>query len=53
MRRFAPKALFALITLNRGDKSRFDWGTLIAVVSTLVTIGLVMLYVYEKMTGRW
>ncbi len=53
MRRFAPKALFALLTLNKGNNTRFDWGRMIAVVSTLVTIGLVALYVYEKLTGRW
>jgi hypothetical protein len=53
MRRFAPKALFALLTLNKGNNTRFDWGRMIAVVSTLVTIGLVTLYVYEKLTGRW
>ncbi|WP_315744378.1 MULTISPECIES: hypothetical protein [unclassified Bradyrhizobium] len=53
MRRFAPKALFALLMLNKGDNTRFDWGRVIAVVSTLVTVGLVALYVYEKLTGRW
>jgi len=53
MRRFALKALFALLLLNRGDDEPPRWDRIILVASTVVTVGLVALYAYGKATGRW
>jgi len=53
MRKFAMKALFSLLTLNKTGKQRPDWGQIIRVFSTAVTVGLAVLYVYGKMTSRW
>jgi hypothetical protein len=47
------KALFAVLTLNRAKGKRPDWDRIILACSTLVTIGLVVLYVYGKATSRW
>ena len=53
MRRFAMKALFALLTLSRDDYDPPRWDRIVLVASTIVTIGLVALYAYGKTTGRW
>jgi hypothetical protein len=53
MRKFAMKALFSLLTLNKTGKQRPDWDRIIRIFSTVVTVGLVTLYVYGKMTSRW
>ena len=53
MRRFALKALFALLTLSRDDDSPLRWDRIILIASTGVTIGLIALYAYGKATGRW
>ena len=53
MRRFAMKALFALLTLSRDDDDPPRWDRIVLVASTIVTIGLVALYAYVKTTGRW
>jgi len=53
MRRFALKALFAVLTLNKTEKKRLDWDRIILVFSTAVTVGLIALYVYGKVTSRW
>lgn len=53
MRRFALKALFALLTLNKAEHERPDWDRVILIFSTSVTVGLVALYVYGKATSRW
>jgi hypothetical protein len=47
------KALFAVLTLNRMKSKRPDWDRIIIACSTLVTIGLVALYVYGKVSSRW
>ena len=52
MPRFGLKALFALLTLNR-EKRHIDRDRMVLIVSTLVTIGLVMLYGFGKATSRW
>ena len=52
MRKLALKALFSILTLNKGDKPP-DWDRIILIYSTSVTVGLVVLYVYGKMTSRW
>jgi hypothetical protein len=53
MRRFALKALFAMLSLNRAGRKRPDWDRVILIFSTSVTVGLVALYAYGKATARW
>ncbi|HEV2156127.1 hypothetical protein [Bradyrhizobium sp.] len=53
MRRFAMKALFTMLNLNRTERSRIDWDRSVLIASTAVTIGLVALYIFGKSTGRW
>jgi hypothetical protein len=53
MRRFAMKALFTVLNLNRAERTRINWDRTVIVVSTAVTIGLVALYVFGKSTARW
>jgi len=53
MRRFAMKALFTVLNLDRAERTRIDWDLTAIVVSTAVTLGLVALYIYGKATSRW
>ena len=53
MRRFAFKALFAMLSLNKTERTRLDWDRVILIFSTAVTIGLIALYFYGKLTLRW
>ena len=53
MRRFALKALFAALTLNRAESRSVDWDRVVLIFSTCVTIGLVTLYAFGKATSRW
>ncbi|MGJ5179521.1 hypothetical protein ACQR16_15285 [Bradyrhizobium oligotrophicum] len=53
MRRFAFKALFALLTFKRDDDDPPRWDRIVLIASTIVTIGLVALYAYGKASGRW
>jgi hypothetical protein len=53
MRRFAMKALFTVLNLNRAERTRIDWDRTVIVVSTVATIGLVALYIFGKSTARW
>jgi hypothetical protein len=53
MRRFAMKALFTMLNLNRTERSRIDWDRSVLIASTAVTIGLVALYIFGRSTGRW
>lgn len=53
MRRFPFKALFAILILNRAERTRRDWDRVILILSTSVTVGLVALYAYGKATARW
>jgi hypothetical protein len=53
MRKFGLKALFTVLALNRTRKWRLDWDRAILIFSTTVTIGLIALYVYGKVTSRW
>ncbi|MBW7969081.1 hypothetical protein [Bradyrhizobium sp. BR 10289] len=53
MRRFAMKALFTVLNLNRAERTRIDWDRAIIVMSTAVTVGLIVLYVFGKWTARW
>ena len=52
MPKFALKALFSILTLNKIKKPP-DWDRVILIFSTAVTVGLVALYVYGKMSSRW
>ncbi|WFU76425.1 hypothetical protein [Bradyrhizobium sp. CB2312] len=53
MRRFAMKALFTVLNLNRVERTRIDWDRTAIVASTTVTLGLVALYIWGKTTARW
>jgi len=53
MRRFAMKAVFTALTVNRAEKKRPDWDRIVLLASTSVTIGLIVLYAYGKATSRW
>jgi hypothetical protein len=53
MRRFAMKAVFSVLTLNRADRRHLDWNRIIVIFSTSVTIALVALYAFGKATSRW
>jgi hypothetical protein len=48
MRKINYKALAALLTIGRGSKKHVDWTLAIAMLSTVVTIGLVLLYVLKS-----
>jgi hypothetical protein len=47
------KALFALLTLTKSRRKQPDWNRVILIFSTAVTVGLIALYVFGKMTSRW
>jgi hypothetical protein len=53
MRRFAFKAIFTILSLNKAERKRPDWDRVILIFSTSVTVGLVALYAYGKATARW
>ncbi|MBR1173101.1 hypothetical protein JQ617_03970 [Bradyrhizobium sp. KB893862 SZCCT0404] len=53
MHRFAMKALFAVLSLNRAERTRIDWDRTVIAASTAVTLGLVTFYIFGKWTGRW
>jgi hypothetical protein len=53
MRRFALKALVAVLTLNRAEKKHIDWDRMVLIFSICVTVGLVALYAFGKATSRW
>ena len=53
MRRFAMKALFTVLNLPRTERTRIDRDRAVLVVSTVVTLGLIALYVFGKSTARW
>jgi hypothetical protein len=45
MRKINYKALTAILSIGRRSKKRVDWMLTIAIFSTVVTVGLVLLYV--------
>ena len=53
MRRFAMKALFMVLNLDRTRRTRIDWDRSVLIASTAVTLGLIGLYVFGKSTARW
>ena len=50
MRKVGLKALLTLLSLNR---DRPHWDRVILIFSTSVTLGLIAMYVYEKVGSRW
>jgi hypothetical protein len=53
MRRFAMKALFTALSLDRSGWKRIDRDRNVLMFSTAVTLGLVALYAWGKTTSRW
>ncbi|MBR0733244.1 hypothetical protein JQ595_31290 [Bradyrhizobium japonicum] len=47
------KALFAALALRRAEKEGIDWDQRILIFSTVVTVGLIALYIYGKASSRW
>ncbi|OIQ77456.1 hypothetical protein GALL_408480 [mine drainage metagenome] len=47
MRKIGFKALTAILTIGRCSKNHVDWTLAIAIFSTIVTIGLIALYVLQ------
>jgi hypothetical protein len=50
MRTRGLKAVFALLALNRKSNKRSDWDRVVLIFSSCVTVGLIAIYVYGKMT---
>jgi hypothetical protein len=50
MRKIGFKALAAILTIGRRSKRHVDWTLAVAIFSTIVTIGLVALYVWQART---
>ena len=53
MRRFAMKALFTALNLDRAERTRIDWDRRVLIFSTVVTIALIAIYVWGKADSRW
>jgi hypothetical protein len=53
MRKIGMKALLTILTLNGSSRRQPDWDLIITIVSTVVTIGLVGLYIYSNSTALW
>jgi hypothetical protein len=47
MRKIGFKALTTILTIGRRSKSHVDWTLAIAIFSTIVTVGLIALYVLQ------
>ena len=53
MRKFGAKALLTLLALNESGEKHADRDRTISLLSTIVTIGLIALFVWGKATSRW
>jgi hypothetical protein len=53
MPKFAPKAIFSILTVKKAAADSSKWDRLALVFSTAVTLGLIALYAYGKATSRW
>ena len=53
MHRSALKAVLAVLTLNKAQKNHLDRDRVVLVLSMTVTIALVALYAFGKVTSRW
>jgi hypothetical protein len=47
MRKINYKAVMAILTIGRRSKKNVDWTLAIAIFSTMVTVGLILLYVWQ------
>jgi len=47
MRKIGFKALTVLLTVGRRSKTHVDWTLVVAIVSTIVTVGLIALYIWQ------
>jgi hypothetical protein len=52
MPKVGMKAVLTMLALSRSGRQP-DWDRIVIVASTVVTIGLIALYVYGKATARW
>jgi hypothetical protein len=50
MRKIGLKALTAILTVGRRSKRHVDWTLAVAIFSTVVTVGLIALYVWQGRT---
>jgi hypothetical protein len=50
MRKIGFKALAAILTIGRHSRRHIDWTLAIAIFSTIVTVGLVTLYIWQGRT---
>ena len=50
MRKIGLKAMAAILTVGRRSKKHVDWTLAVAIFSTIVTIGLVALYIWQGRT---
>jgi hypothetical protein len=48
MRKIGFKAFAAISTFGRRSKKHVDWTTVIAIFSTIVTLSLIALYVFQN-----
>jgi hypothetical protein len=48
MRKVGLKALTAVLTIGRRSKKHIDWTLLIAIFSTIVTLSLIALYLFQR-----
>ena len=53
MPKIGMKAFLTILTLNRSSRRQPEWDVIIITVSTIVTIGLVALYIYGKTAAHW
>ena len=51
--KLAPKAIFALFTLKKVENRPVGPDRVILIFSTVVTVGLVALCAFGKITSRW
>jgi hypothetical protein len=48
MRKIGIKALATILTIGLRSKTRIDWTLQITIFSTVVTLSLIALYVFQK-----
>jgi hypothetical protein len=51
MKRVGLKALAAVLTIGRRSGKHLDWTLLITIFSTIVTLSLIALYVWQRRGG--
>jgi hypothetical protein len=53
MRKTALKTMVSLLALKEAGGLRLSWDRIVLLGSTAATCGLVALFAYGKVTGRW